>query len=346
MSIAVTKAFSIKVDPSDIPTPTAYWEFEEASGSRIDSINGVALVPSESNLGSILQQGGKIEYGVGFATAKGVLIGTVTPDIFSSTVSFFNSGMPLAHGVYTLFYDNGALKYNIGQGWALNGGGVQIYLLRVNGTDYFVGGTLSTTFPNQAAVEAANLNVNLPHDLPVGGTIGVWLTDDSYPDNISGTPNPTFSLYKGSSVSGISDLTSPTVSALAMGNKGWSAAFWVNLSQADAGSSMEVIWEDGASNSEFDIAVNVDGTLGHSQALGVDIFDDFGAEYLQSKHYHNTIGRVVFCGRIFLSVGPSDRVVQQRYSSECKHGTNYVWVRNWKPCGGNLILGIGLWDCH
>lgn len=115
----------------------------------------------------------------------------VTPDIYSAAVSYFN--MNLAAGLYRIRYINGALKYNAGQGWALNALGTLGYMVRYSLGDVFFPGTTSISFVTQSDVESANsgAHIDIVHN---GGPIGVWLYDTIYPDNVPGNPNPTFSL--------------------------------------------------------------------------------------------------------------------------------------------------------
>ena len=120
----------------------------------------------------------------------------VTPDIFSGTLAVFSQNLDA--GLYRIAYVNGALKYNIAQGWALNA--FSINPLSGYEVVYSLGqfpfpGTSDASFPDQASVEAANTgaHIDIIHG---GGPIGVFLSDTIYGDNVSGSPNPTFSLTK------------------------------------------------------------------------------------------------------------------------------------------------------
>jgi hypothetical protein len=124
---------------------------------------------------------------------------TVTPDILSGAVSYFNTNAPA--GNYKVSYVNGALKYSPTQGWALNvrnppnNEGYVIYYTGPEGTQLPLNfpGTNDNTFPSQAAVEAANAGVSITFQ-HYGGAIGIYLFDSIYGDNVAGSPTPTFQL--------------------------------------------------------------------------------------------------------------------------------------------------------
>jgi hypothetical protein len=120
--------------------------------------------------------------------------GPITPDIYSPTVSYFGS---YPAGTYQIAYINGALKYNPAQGWALNAWSINpsgYIIVYSAGTLQFPGSNF-VTFPSQAAVEAYNAGISqlIVHS---GGSIGMFLTDTIYGDNLPGNPNPTFGLTK------------------------------------------------------------------------------------------------------------------------------------------------------
>ena len=121
---------------------------------------------------------------------------TVTPDIMSATVSLFNDGQPFPPGTYRIGYVKGAMKYNGAYGWALNPAqsSSDKFLVSYNNgaTTAAFPGTASD-FPTQAAVESANAGAGIAIN-HAGGTIGVFLSDAIYADNVAGAPNPTFSI--------------------------------------------------------------------------------------------------------------------------------------------------------
>lgn len=122
---------------------------------------------------------------------------TVTPDILSGAVSYFNLNAPA--GNYKVSYVNGALKYSPAAGWSLNdeamfGGQYRIYYTSAEGTTVPIAFPGTTTqYSSQALVEAANAgkSVQFTH---YGGSIGCYLFDTIYNDNVPGSPNPTFQL--------------------------------------------------------------------------------------------------------------------------------------------------------
>jgi hypothetical protein len=113
---------------------------------------------------------------------------SVTPDIFSAGVSNFNGGASFPSGVYTLIYVNGAMKLSAGNGYSCYS-----YVV----TDG-VGNTLAAPgivaqYATQALCEAANGGMQVTYN-HAGGTIGVYLQDSPYNDNVAGAPNPTYRL--------------------------------------------------------------------------------------------------------------------------------------------------------
>lgn len=107
---------------------------------------------------------------------------TVTPDILSATVSYFDGGDNFAAGEYRIYYEAGAIEYGPGQGYRVNAGGIGFYVAYDDGASEVQAPGTSTTYGTVAEVEAANagLIVDIVH---TGGTIGIYLGDSPYGDN-------------------------------------------------------------------------------------------------------------------------------------------------------------------
>lgn len=118
--------------------------------------------------------------------------GNITPDVFSATVSYWAGGQALDAGTYRINYINGAYKPS-------SLAGFQVWNYMVNNgatTSGFLPGNVGS-FATQAICEAANSgrSFSFTH---TGGSIGMWLSDSPYNDNVAGSPNPTFSLTRTS----------------------------------------------------------------------------------------------------------------------------------------------------
>lgn len=117
---------------------------------------------------------------------------SVTPDILSATVSYFNGGANFSAGRYRVAYITGALIYGAGEGWALNDAFGDGYQIMFGGGNIRFPGT-ATGFATQALVASANAGTHLDI-MHTGGQIGVYLADSIYNDNVAGSPNPQFLL--------------------------------------------------------------------------------------------------------------------------------------------------------
>ncbi len=125
-------------------------------------------------------------------------LGNVTPDILSPANSAFNGGMGLAAGRYRVRYENGALEYAPcmpTQCWSVNTIGAGFRVFYDGGLTDVQFPASTNTFPTQAGCEADNSGKLLDFD-HIGGTIGMYLFDTNYPDNVAGAPNPTFKLLR------------------------------------------------------------------------------------------------------------------------------------------------------
>jgi hypothetical protein len=131
---------------------------------------------------------------------------TVTPDIFSSTVSYFNSGASFPAGIYIISYVTGAYlpASSINFYYCVNAQYPPPYTPTLTGYYIVFGGgqewysgpfTPAPFFPNESDCFAANQGFSntINHS---GGPIGMYLLDGYYPDNLPGSPNPTFSLVQ------------------------------------------------------------------------------------------------------------------------------------------------------
>jgi hypothetical protein len=126
---------------------------------------------------------------------------TVTPDIFSNTIEYFNSGNPIEPGTYTITYVSGAMSYVNGVG---GGGGTPQWNVSDGFGNYqiaFNGGSSTTQWPTaddqsldtDVAATQVGLSVVVNH---TGGTLGVFCSDGTYGDNLIGpdTGAPTFAI--------------------------------------------------------------------------------------------------------------------------------------------------------
>ncbi len=124
--------------------------------------------------------------------------GNITPDIFSPTQSAWNGGLALPAGTYRIMYDSGAMEYAPcfpTQCWSVNTIGAGFRLFYDGGLSDVSFPASENTFPNQAGAEAENTgkHLDVTH---IGGTMGMYLADTNYPDNVPGAPNPTFKLLQ------------------------------------------------------------------------------------------------------------------------------------------------------
>ena len=130
--------------------------------------------------------------------------GNVVSDVFGKVV-YWNGGAPLPAGHYRVTYVDGCMKYSSGQDWSVNAydGAPDSYWLVTGamtelavppGTVGFIQGSGGfASFDACVAANASDPAVDL--DFP-GGTLGVWLQDDPYSDNVPGVAgrNPTWHL--------------------------------------------------------------------------------------------------------------------------------------------------------
>lgn len=125
--IACQRDFTLTVNAGAvIPVPTAYWKLDEVSGSRIDSVNGLAL---SQTFGITASAAGKISLSVEFPTGAS----SVIQNLKSPFLSYLGTGVTVAFwckinsiniatdsvelfGIQ--FYDVGGSTWN----WNFNGG--------------------------------------------------------------------------------------------------------------------------------------------------------------------------------------------------------------------------------
>lgn len=140
--------------------------------------------------------------GAGFICAKlfhltvGTDYGDVVPDIFSSTVTFWNGGAALAAGTYRVSYVTGAMEYAPcfpTPCWQVNAIGAGFHVKYNGGAGDVLFPASTTAFATEPPVYADNAGkfIEFTH---TGGTIGIVLVDSPFGDNVAGTPNPTFKL--------------------------------------------------------------------------------------------------------------------------------------------------------
>ena len=122
--------------------------------------------------------------------------GTVTPDIFSPAVSYWDSTMSIPAGKMRINYVNGAMGYGANPLRAVNLLTKGFHVVYNNGAVDVLFPATNITFGNQAMCEAANAGKFIEF-MHTGGTIGMYLDDAPYFDNQNGTPNPTFQLFSG-----------------------------------------------------------------------------------------------------------------------------------------------------
>ncbi len=131
--------------------------------------------------------------------------GDVVSDVFGQTI-YFAGGASLPKGHYTVTYVDGCMKYSPSQGWTVNAyaSGPDVYWLVTGASQQKLGvppGTVGYTVANgafalfDACVNASRALPPLGLDFP-GGTLGVWLADNPYSDNVPGESgrNPTWHL--------------------------------------------------------------------------------------------------------------------------------------------------------
>lgn len=147
-------------------------------------------------------------------------------DLFGAPV-YFNDGASLPAGEYILKYEDGCMKYNAGQAWALhayaqNGGRANWWIVAppVSGNTpvkvafppgsvgYQLGRGGFATFEECVAANRQLATMTIQH---TGGPLGVWLDDSPYADNVAGSDgrNPKWSLTKVGECSGPKDVTLP-----------------------------------------------------------------------------------------------------------------------------------------
>lgn len=119
----------------------------------------------------------------------------VIPDILSSNASFFSNNNSLPAGTYRVSYLGGSLGYNQSLKWRVG----QYRFQDGNGnlpSEINIGNFID--YPTQEEAQAANEGnfIDIEH---CGGPLGIYLSDDFYPDNVAGSPNPSFCLTKLSS---------------------------------------------------------------------------------------------------------------------------------------------------
>jgi len=122
----------------------------------------------------------------------------VTPDIFSDTVSWFDSDASFPATNYVIGYLTGAMRYAEYIGWSVNLNNWIPFngFIITDGASNQVPGpgiATGTEWATQALCEAANAGLYVVYE-HVGGQIGMYLNDNPYSDNYAGSPNPTFGL--------------------------------------------------------------------------------------------------------------------------------------------------------
>jgi hypothetical protein len=115
---------------------------------------------------------------------------TVTPDIYSNTISYFGAGTSYPVGAYIIGYVNGARASNSSTGWLIS------YVSSDKYNVYYGSNTVNFGayggYSTQAACELANAGAKITLNITTASKIGVYLQDTKYSDNIAGSPNPTF----------------------------------------------------------------------------------------------------------------------------------------------------------
>lgn len=123
--------------------------------------------------------------------------GNVLPDVFSSAVATWNSGMPLPAGTYRISYVTGAMMYAncIPPCWSVNtvGAGFHVKYDGGAGDVLFPGSTTGRLTEPETYADNAGIFIDVVH---AGGTIGITLVDAPYGDNVAGSPTPTFNLMR------------------------------------------------------------------------------------------------------------------------------------------------------
>jgi hypothetical protein len=118
----------------------------------------------------------------------------VTPDIFSSTRKYWSSNLPA--GFYMISYVTGSLRYNPLNDWRVSKDDAGYHVVYNNGAaDEIFPVASMAEFPTQAQAAAANAGASMIIN-HTGGSIGMYLHDAPYADNIDGSPNPTFRLVQ------------------------------------------------------------------------------------------------------------------------------------------------------
>lgn len=125
---------------------------------------------------------------------------TVCPDVLSGLVSYFGDAIVYNAGTYTISYVTGTYKINPDAPWGVeyDDHDAQIGLLHgfyvVDGAGNIGRGPgNSQGYETQAEVAAGNAGATSLFE-HAGGSIGIYLLDGYYPDNVAGDPCPTFSL--------------------------------------------------------------------------------------------------------------------------------------------------------
>lgn len=111
---------------------------------------------------------------------------TVTPDVLSANVSWFQSAASFPAGNYRLSYTTGAMQYNFQFGYSIQWprGQNGFRLVYNNGIDIFNAPGDAKFYPTPEACEAANAGAFIEFE-HTGGKIGVMLDDQAaYDDNL------------------------------------------------------------------------------------------------------------------------------------------------------------------
>lgn len=123
--------------------------------------------------------------------------GNVVPDVFSSSVAYWNSGMNLPAGTYRISYVTGAMMYApcVPPCWSVNAVGAGFHVLYNNmlADVLFPAATTGRLTEPEVYADNAGKFVDIVH---TGGTLGMRLVDAPYGDNVAGVPTPTFNLIK------------------------------------------------------------------------------------------------------------------------------------------------------
>ena len=118
---------------------------------------------------------------------------SVTPDVLSNTPSYFSGGAVFPAGSYTISYQTGAFGFTGNTHWSVAYSQATGYIITSGTAATPWGQPDGVDYPTQAAAQAGFAGMTTVYQHP-GGPIGMYCLDSPYTDNVSGSPNPTFSL--------------------------------------------------------------------------------------------------------------------------------------------------------